>query len=600
MKDFLKGVLASAIGSGLVLVLSAVLGAVMFALIMMSSPSNRPAHVRVQPGTFIVIGNGMAVVDTPTYGSPGLTELLLDGERQPTVDLYRALEAIDLAAKDPNVAGLLLTEGLDAGLASRSELRKAIDTFGKNTKKPVIAWMEGPSTGQYHFLSAAKTLVMHPSGELEFSGISAYSMYFGEGLKRLGIGVQVTKVGKYKSAVEPFIADKMSEAARQQEQELLDDVWSRLLAEVAKSRGIAPTELSQIASKPGIFSAKRGLELKLVDKVMQRDELIAEILTAGGEGDSDGSFRQMSLARYAGKVALPASGPTIAVVYAEGQIVDGLGDNTSVGGDRIAATLRRLRNDEDVKAVVLRVNSPGGSAFASEIMHRELELLRKQGVPVVVSMGNLAASGGYYIAAPGTTVMADPLTITGSIGVFGLHFNYGELATKLSIGTDGVKTSTYADLLEPHRPATPEEMSIVQTSVDEVYEQFLGVVSRGRKMERDAVHAIAQGRVWTGARAQKLGLVDRFGGLRDAIAEAARQAKLERHTLRQIPGLHEDQRTLAERLLSDDEENPVFAKAERDPVRSLLTEQVRALGDLRNLNDRRGIYLIAPVRVEAR
>lgn len=600
MKDFLKGVLASAVGSGLVLVLSAVLGAVMFALIMMSSPSGQPAHVRVQPGTFIVIGNGMAVVDTPSHGSPTLGSLLLDGERQPTVDLYRALEAIDLAAKDRNVAGLLLAEGLDAGLASRSELRRAIEAFARDTKKPVIAWMEGPSTGQYHFLSAAKTLVMHPSGELQFAGISSYSMYFGEGLRKLGIGVQVTKVGKYKSAVEPLIADKMSEPAKQQEQELLDDVWSRLVADVAKSRNIPAADLKQIAGKPGIFAAKRAVELKLVDKLLQRDELIAEIIAAGGESDDNGSFRQMSLVRYAGKVGLPKSGPTIAVVYAEGQIVDGLGDESSVGGDRVAATLRRLRNDEETKAVVLRVNSPGGSAFASEIIHRELELLRKQGVPVVVSMGNLAASGGYYIAAPGTTVMADPMTITGSIGVFGLHFNYGELATKLSIGTDGVKTTAYADLLEPHRPATPEEMAIVQTSVDEVYEQFLGVVSRGRKMQRDAVHAIAQGRVWTGARAQKIGLVDRFGGLRDAIAEAARQAKLSEHTLRQIPGLHDDQRSLAERLLSDEEDNPVFAKAQRDPVRALLKEQLRTLGNLRHLNDRRGIYLLAPLVVEAR
>lgn len=600
MKDFLKGVLASAVGSGLVLVLAGVLCAVTFAFIMLSEPSQQPAHVRVRPGTFIVIGNGMAVVDTPVHGNPGLGSLLLGGERAPTVDLYRALEAIDLAAKDANVAGILLTEGLDAGIASRSELRKAVVAFAKNTRKPVIAWMEGPSTGQYHFLSAAGTLAMHPSGELQLAGISAYSMYYGEGLKRLGIGVQVTKVGKYKSAVEPLIGDRMSEPARLQEQELIDDIWGRLVADIAKSRGIGESELARTAGNPGIFSAKRALELKLVDKLLQRDELIREVLGAGGESDDEGSFRQMSLVRYAGKVALPNAGPTIAVVYAEGEIVDGLGDESSVGGDRVAATLRRLRGDDAIKAVVLRVNSPGGSAFASGIIHRELELLRNQGVPVVVSMGDLAASGGYYIATPGTTVMADPMTITGSIGVFGLHFNYGELATKLSIGTDGVKTTTHADLLEPHRPATPEEMAIVQASVDEVYEQFLGVVSRGRKMERDAVHAIAQGRVWTGARARKVGLVDRFGGLREAIAEAARQAGLERHTLRQIPGLNEDRRSLAEQLLADDEDSPLFAKARRDPLLSMVREQIRAAGALRNLNDRRGIYLLSPVKVEAR
>lgn len=288
------------------------------------------------------------------------------------------------------------------------------------------------------------------------------------------------------------------------------------------------------------------------------------------------------------------------MVYAEGEIVDGMGGDDSVGGDRVAAALRRLRADDEVKAVVLRVNSPGGSAFASEIIHRELDLLRKKKIPVVVSMGDLAASGGYYISSPGTTVLADPMTITGSIGVFGLHFNYGELATKLSLGTDGVKTSTYADLMQPHRPATPDELAIIQRSVDEVYEQFLGVVAQGRKMEHDAVHAIAQGRVWSGSRARKIGLVDRFGGLRDAIAEAARLAGLERHALRQVPGLHEDRRSLAEIILSDDEENPVFAKARREPLVSLLRDQLRSLESLRNLNDRRGIYLIAPVRVDVR
>lgn len=599
MKDFLKGVLASALGFGLVLVLSAIGFIVVIAALVTQQPSGGAANVRVQAGTFLVIGNDLVVNDTPEHGSPDLGSMLMEGGKSPQVDLYRALEAIDLAAKDSQVAGIILAEGLDAGLATRSELLKAIRAFAKSNK-PVIAWMENPSTGQYHFLSAAKTVVLHPSGEVQLAGIAAYTMYYGEALKRLGVGVQVTKVGKYKSAVEPMIADKMSEPARQQEQELLDDIWNRQLADISQARGIPVAELRQTAGQPGIFSAKRALELKLVDKLLQRDEFIQEVIAAGGKADGEGSFRQMSLARYAGKVALPAKGGAIAVVYAEGEIVDGMGGASSVGGDRVAATLRQLRNDEEIKAVVLRVNSPGGSAFASEIMHRELEILRKKGVPVVVSMGDLAASGGYYIAAPGTTVMADPLTITGSIGVFGLHFNYGELATKLSIGTDGVKTAAHADLLQLHRPATSEELAIVQVSVDEIYEQFLGVVARGRKMERDSVHAIAQGRVWSGVRARKIGLVDRFGGLRDAIAEAARQAKLETHSLRQFPGLHEDRRSLAELVLSDDEESPMFAKAHRDPAMALIRSQLESLTSLRNLNDRRGIYLLAPVRVESR
>ena len=289
------------------------------------------------------------------------------------------------------------------------------------------------------------------------------------------------------------------------------------------------------------------------------------------------------------------------MVYAEGEIVDGFGGPDNVGGDRLASLVRRLRHDDKVKAVVLRVNSPGGSAYASEILHRELELLRKKGVPLVVSMGDTAASGGYYIAAPGTTIVADPITITGSIGVFGLHFNYGGLAERFSLGTDGVKTAPYADLLEAHRPATEQELAIVQASVDGVYETFLGVVGRGRKLSRDAVHEVAQGRVWTGAQARQRKLVDQLGGLRAAIALAAEQAgKDKRLELVQLPSLGENRRTLLEALMEGDGESPLFAGVRRDPALEEIRSRWTQLRALRGLNDRRGIYLIGPVGVEAR
>ena len=600
MKDFLKSVFASALGFSLTLLAGFLVMIVFIAVIATHDPSEGVRRTHIQSGTFLVIGNGMAINDTPEHGSPDVGSLLLGGNDMPRVDLYRALEALDLAAKDPNVAGILMVEGLNAGLATRSELRKALQDFIQSSKKPVIAWMENPSTGEYHMMSAAKTLILHKSGEVQFAGIASYSTYWGEGLRRLGVGVQVTKVGKYKSAVEPLIGDKMSEPARQQSQELLDDIWGRIVAEVSRTRGIPVAQLQKAASNPGIFSPQRALELKLVDKVMQRDELIAEVIRAGATDDTEGSFRQVSLARYAGKVKLPKGSEKVAVVYAEGEIVDGMGSPTSVGGDRVAATLRHLRNDEKIKAIVLRVNSPGGSAFASEIIHRELELLRKKGVPIIVSMGDLAASGGYYIAAPGSTVIADPMTITGSIGVFGLHFNYGELAAKLSLATDGVKTSTHADLLAVHRPATVEELAIVQESVDRIYEEFLGVVGNGRKMKRDDVHEIAQGRVWSGARGRKIGLVDSFGGLRDAIAEASKQANLKEPGIVQFPGLHEDRRSLAEMVLSDDEESPLFARSAKDPLVQLIRTQWHEAKAMRNLNDRRGIYLLAPLRIDDR
>ncbi|MEY4307295.1 MAG: hypothetical protein RJA95_663, partial [Verrucomicrobiota bacterium] len=254
-----------------------------------------------------------------------------------------------------------------------------------------------------------------------------------------------------------------------------------------------------------------------------------------------------------------------------------------------------------LKAVVLRVNSPGGSAFASDVVAREVGLLKAQGIPVVVSMGDVAASGGYYISAKASTIMADPSTITGSIGVFGLHFNYGELAKKVNLGTDGVKTGRYADLLAEHRPATPEELAIVQASVDGVYEDFLRVVAEGRNLKRDNVHEIAQGRVWLGEDARGLKLVDKLGGLRDAIKEAKTLAKLEEAELIQIPALHSGRETFLQKILSDgDDDSPLFAKASADPAKDFLKANAKWLRQLRVWNDPRGVYLTCPVRPDRR
>jgi protease IV len=598
MKDFLKGILASALGFGLAL------GAGLLALVILAvalaqgGGDASKAGSKVRPGTFLVIGNGLAVTDTPDDGSVSLGSLLSDGGE--SVDLWRALEAIDLASRDKAITGILLADGLSAGLATRNELRQAIEAFAKQGK-PVIAWMESPRVGDYWMGSAGTTVVLHPAGEITFAGLASYSSYMGDTLRQLGIGVQVTKVGQFKSAVEPFTESRMSEPARRQMQELLDEIWGRLVADTAKSRSLGEDRLRELAAKPGHFGAAKALEARLVDKVMHRDELVSFLVEAGAEADGSGSFRQVGLARYAAKTRLPrGKDGKLALVYAEGDIVDGMGGAGSVGGDRLASVFRHLRHDDEVKAVVLRINSPGGSAYASEVMHREIELLRAKGVPIVVSMGDMAASGGYYIAAPGTTVVADPLTITGSIGVFGLHFNYGGVAERFALGTDGVKTAPYADLLDLHRPATEAELAIVQSSVDGVYETFLGVVGRGRGMQRDAVHEVAQGRVWSGARARQLGLVDRLGGLRDALALAAEKADAGKLELVQVPSLGENRRSLVQALMEEREPAPLFAGIARDPALAELRARWRSLKALRHLNDRRGIYLIGPVGVEAR
>ena len=599
MKEFFKSVLASALGAFVAGVAACFLMVVLIVAIASSGSKNSEATaVSLKSKTILVIGNDLTLTDAPSYGTPGLSELL-GGGAGPQLDLLRALEAIDLAAKDRNIAGILLSGRLAAGVVQKAELRKAIQDFKSTSKKPVLAWIENGSQGDFYMASVADKVYMHPAGELEFKGLASFNMYYGETFKQFGIGVQVTKVGKYKSAVEPLIGSSMSEPAREQEELLLNGIWKRVVAEVAKSRGLTQAALQQAANSSGDFNATTSLKLKLIDGILQRDELVKRLHTAGAGADESGtSFRQVSLGKYANKVTFPHSGGRLAIVYAEGEIVDGWGAPGEVGGDRLAHDLRMIRGDDRVKAVVLRVNSPGGSAFASDIIAREVELLRKKGLPVVVSMGDVAASGGYYIAAKGGMIMSDPSTITGSIGVFGLHFNYEELAKKVNLGTDGVKTNRYADLLEMHRAATPEELAIVQTMVDGVYEDFLKIVADGRKMTRDSVHEIAQGRVWLGKDAQGIKLVDKFGGLRDAIKEAATLAKLTQAEWIQVPALHSGRETLLQKLLSDgQDESPLFAKTsgERDLALQFLKAHAETLKSIRALNDPKGIYLTCPL-----
>lgn len=601
MKDFLKSVLASTVGTFLALVGGAFLLVVMVVALTSSAGGGREAAtVSLKPKTMLVIGGDLTINDTPAHGAPGL-DLLLLGGNGPELDLLRALEAIDLAAKDRQIAGILLSGPLAAGVTQKAEIRRAIMAF-KKSGKPVIAWIENGSQGEYYLSSVADKVYVHAAGELELKGLASYHLYFGDTLKMLGIGVQVTKVGKYKSAVEPYIGGTMSDPAREQSEVLLGGIWKRVLGEVARSRGLSNRTATETVDAAGVYNASKAVKLKLADEALHRDELVQRVRAAGAAADESGtSFLQVSLHRYAGKVALPRGGPRVAVVYAEGEIVDGWGSPGEVGGDRLAHDLRLLRGDKRLKAVVLRVNSPGGSAFASDVVAREVGLLKAQGIPVVVSMGDVAASGGYYISAKASTIMADPSTITGSIGVFGLHFNYGELAKKVSLGTDGVKTGRYADLLAEHRPATPEELAIVQASVDGVYEDFLRIVAEGRGLKRDNVHEIAQGRVWLGEDARGLKLVDKLGGLRDAIKEAKLLAKLEEAELLQIPALHSGRETFLQKLLSDGEdESPLFAKASADPAMEFLKANARWLRQLRVWNDPRGVYLTCPVRPDRR
>ncbi len=596
MKEFLKSVLASAFGTVLALCVGAFLLVVLLVGLASSSGERHGTlAVNLKPKTMLVIGGGLTIEDTPEHGAPGFDQLIF-GAPGPQLDLLRALEAIDLAAKDKQIAGILLSGELSAGLTQKAELRRALAAF-KSSGKPVIAWVENASQGEYYLASVADKVYAHVSGEVQFKGLASYNMYFGDTLRLAGLDVQVTKVGKYKSAVEPYLGGKMSPEAKEQTEVLMNGLWKRLLADVARSRGMTTERLTKVVESGGVFAARKAVELKLADAVLHRDELVRRVREAGAAADaSETSFRRISLHQYANKVSLPSRGGKIAIVYAEGEIVDGWGAPGVIGGDRLAHDLRTIRGEDEIKAVVLRVNSPGGSAFASDVVAREVALLKKKGVPVVVSMGDVAASGGYYIAAPASLIMADSSTITGSIGVFGLFLNYEDLAKKVRLGTDGVKTARYADLLADHRRATPEELAVIQTSVDGVYEDFLAIVAAGRGLKRDGVHEIAQGRVWLGEDARGLKLVDQLGGLRDAIKEAKRLAKLDEAAWVQVPALHSGRENFLQQLLSDDDDQePLFAKASGDPAKDFLRANARWLRAIRALNDPKGVYLTCPL-----
>jgi protease IV len=595
MKEFLKSVLASAFGTVLALFIAAFfLVVLLVGLASSSGERHGTLAVNLKPKTMLIVGGGLAIEDTPEHGAPGFDELIF-GASGPRLDLLRALEAIDLAAKDKQIAGILLSGELSAGLTQKAELRRALAAF-KKSGKPVIAWVENASQGEYYLASVADKVYAHVSGEVEFKGLASYNVYFGDTLRLAGLGVQVTKVGKYKSAVEPYLGGTMSAEAKEQTEVLMNGLWKRVLADVARSRGMTPERLTKVVESGGVFAARKAVELKLADAVLHRDELVKRVREAGAGADaSETSFRRISLHQYADKVSLPSRGGKIAIVYAEGEIVDGWGGAGVTGGDRLAHDLRSLRGDEDVKAVVLRINSPGGSAFASDVIAREVALLKKKGLPVVVSMGDVAASGGYYIAAPASLIMADPSTITGSIGVFGLFFNYEDLAKKIQLGTDGVKTARFADLLADHRRATPAELAVIQSSVDGVYEDFLAIVAAGRGLKRDGVHEIGQGRVWLGEDARGLRLVDQLGGLRDALKEAKRLAKLDEAAWVQVPALHSGRENFLQQLLSDDDDQePLFAKSSGDPAKDFLRANARWLRAIRAFNDPKGVYLTCP------
>ena len=521
MKDFFKSFFATLLA---LIVVGGMALVAFFGLLAVVGSSGKPT---VPSKAVLVFDLDTSLSDGERDAEPSeMINEVLGGGGSHSQSLPVAIEALDRAASDSRISGLFITGNLQsAGPAQLRELREAIQRF--KTKKPVLAYNLGWSKRDYYLAAGASTVFINPFGEMEVNGLASEPMFFGEAFKKYGVEVQVTRVGKYKSAVEPFITDRMSEPNREQIQKLLEDIWGEWKDTVAKDRKKQPTELQTIADERGLIEAEDAKKLGLVDRIAPYDEVLDELKKLSGKQAKDKDFHQITLATYAGIPGESKSGKTrVAVLVAEGEIVDGEGKSSQIGGERLSRELRRLRLDERVKAVVLRVNSPGGSASASELIQREVVLTKKV-KPLVVSMGHLAASGGYWISTYGDRIFAEPTTITGSIGVFGLLPNVKKLANEHGITWDSVQTAKLANPMTLTRPKNDLELNRIQGLVDHIYEQFISKVADSRKLKKEAVHEIAQGRVWSGQEAVKLGLVDEIGGLGAALKYAAKMAKAE-------------------------------------------------------------------------
>ena len=523
IKTFLAALLAFVLGSLAVLLFG------IFILFAIAGSMERT--VTVKEGSILRIDFSEVINDAPSSDPlAGFDFRTLQSTRQ--LSLLKVLRTLEAAAVDDRIEGIYLrmngTGGV-TGTALIEELREAIELF-KQSGKFVVAYNETYSQGQYYLASAADRIYLQPEGGMDWLGLSTSLMFYKGLFDKLDLKAEVFRptVCKYKSAVEPYILDRMSEANREQMQALVDSMWETIAGAVAASRGIDVEQLNEIADKLLVTLPEDALKYGFVDGLLYEDQMKEVFAELGVEDDGEGNYDFVSLGDYASMVGVDLGNlgaDRVAVVYADGQIVDGEGYGDAVYGNSLAAELADVRRDEKVKAVVVRVNSPGGSALASDVIWREMELLRAE-KPVVVSMGSYAASGGYYTSCPADVIVADRLTLTGSIGVFGMFLNpIDALKNKLGITLDGVKSNASAGMGSVE-PLTPAQRASIMRGVDKVYETFTQDVAAGRNLPIEKVLDIAGGRVWSGSDALGIGLIDAYGGLKTAIALAVDKAGL--------------------------------------------------------------------------
>jgi len=531
MKQFFKFVFATMFG----VFLSLILFVIVFSALIFGVLDSKNEKVEITENTILHLNLNYPIVER-TEDNP-LNDLNIGPfKSQKSIGLNDILTSIGNASNDDNIAGIYLDATfLMAGMATTEEVRNALINF-KKSGKFIIAYSEVYSQKAYYLVSVADKIYLNPQGALELKGLSSNNMFFKGALDKLEIEAQIIKVGTFKSAVEPFILDKMSDANRLQMSSLLNSIYANFVIKIAESRKLNIDSVKSIAYNLKVRSPQDALKYKLVDGLKYKDEVLDE-LKAKCKIAKDKNLSTVSVQDYAASAEAVNEdvADKIAVIYANGEINGGEGDENTIGSESISRSLRKARLDDKVKAVVLRVNSPGGSALASDVIWREV-LLTKKIKPIMVSMGDYAASGGYYIACAADSIIAEPNTITGSIGVFAIIPNMkGFFNNKLGITFDGVKVGEFSDLGSISRPLNIAEKMILQKEVNRIYNDFTLRVAQGRNISQANVDSIGQGRVWTGSQAVKLKLVDKLGHLSDAIASAAKKANLKEYRLVAYP-----------------------------------------------------------------
>ena len=599
MRQFLKQTFASTIGSIIGLCLFLGLGISGLLIILVSSFSEEENIQGIQDKSVLVFNLSTQVKDSLP---PANLAQAFSGKEQEIITLRRVLQSIDEATKDDRIVAMFLDGrrgGSPNGYATMEEVRTALEKF-KAAGKKIIAYDVTLSEREYYLSSLADEVIVNPMGMMELNGLSSKQMFFKGALEKYGVGVQVIRVGDYKSAVEPYLRTDLSPANKEQTKALISDLWGKFLTTVADSRKLDTAELQNLVDAKGYLEPQEAAKAGLIDRVGYYDNVVTKLRELTEETEEAESFRQVDLGSYADRM-IPSSELTseaaekVAVVYAEGAIVGGTGSIETIGSDRFAEEFRELREDDSVKAIVLRVNSPGGSATASEVILREI-LLTKKKKPVIVSMGNVAASGGYWIAAGANQIFAEENTVTGSIGVFGLLSNIQEIANENGITWDVVKTGEFADIDSNVRPKTEAELAIYQQSVDKTYRLFLRKVSRYRNLPVEKVKEIARGRVWSGKEAVNIGLVDRLGGLESAIAYAAKEANLgDSWQLEEYPQQNRFETLILQNLF---DVKTLESQGAIDPVTAEFLKVRKELSMLSAFNDPSGVYARLPFNFE--